>query len=44
LKRLGDLCRATLTGFRESMQYGGPTYSRTGVVEAGFGSQKNYIG
>jgi uncharacterized protein YdhG (YjbR/CyaY superfamily) len=44
LKRLRELCRATLTGFRESMQYGGPTYSRNGVVEVGFASQKGYIG
>ena len=44
LKRLRDLCRATLTGFKESMQYGGPCYSRDGVVEVGFASQKNYIG
>lgn len=44
LKRLRDLCRATLTGFKESMQYGGPCYSRDGVVEVGFASQKNFIG
>ena len=44
LKRLRDVCRATLTGFKESMQYGGPCYSRNGVVEVGFASQKHYIG
>ncbi len=44
LKKLRDLCRATLTGFEESMLYGGPTYSRNGVVEVGFASQKNFIG
>jgi len=44
LKRLRDLCRATLTGFEESMAYGGPSYSRNGEVEVGFASQKNFIG
>jgi uncharacterized protein YdhG (YjbR/CyaY superfamily) len=44
LKQLRALCRATLTGFKESMAYGGPTYSRNGVVEVGFASQKNFIG
>jgi uncharacterized protein YdhG (YjbR/CyaY superfamily) len=43
LKRLRDLCRATLTGFKESMQYGGPCYSRDGVAEVGFASQKHFI-
>lgn len=44
LKQLRDLCRATLTGFEESMQYGMPGYSRDGVVEVGFMSQKHFIG
>ena len=44
LKKLRDLCRATLTGFEESMTYGGPCYSRDGEVEVGFASQKNFIG
>lgn len=44
LKQLRDLCRATLTGFKESMQYGGPCYLRNGVVEVGFASQRNFIG
>lgn len=44
LKQLRDLCRTTLTGFKESMVYGGPSYSRNGEVEVGFASQKNYIG
>jgi len=44
LKQLRALCRATLTGFKESMEYGGPCYSRDGVVEVGFASQKNFIG
>jgi uncharacterized protein YdhG (YjbR/CyaY superfamily) len=44
LKKLRDLYRATLTGFEESMTYGLPSYSRDGVVEVGFASQKNFIG
>ena len=44
LKRLRDLCRSTLTGFEESMTYGGPCYSRDGEVEVGFASQRNFIG
>ena len=44
LKQLRDLCRTTLTGFKESMAYGGPSYSRNGEVEVGFASQKQYIG
>jgi uncharacterized protein YdhG (YjbR/CyaY superfamily) len=44
LTRLRDLYRATLTGFEETMDYGGPSYKRNGEVEAGFASQKNFIG
>lgn len=44
LKKLRALCRTTLTGFEESMEYGGPCYKRNGVVEVGFMSQKNFIG
>lgn len=43
LTGLRDLCRATLKGFDESMEYGMPSYSRYGEVEVGFASQKNYI-
>jgi uncharacterized protein YdhG (YjbR/CyaY superfamily) len=43
LKRLRELCRNVLVGFKESMSYGGPCYSRNGVVEVGFASQKNFI-
>jgi uncharacterized protein YdhG (YjbR/CyaY superfamily) len=43
LAELRDLCRATLTGFEESMTYGMPSYSRDGQVEVSFASQKNYI-
>ena len=44
LTRLRDLCRAELTGFEESIDYGGPCYKRNGEVEVGFASQKNFIG
>ena len=44
LAKLRDLCRASLTGFEESMLYGGPCYSRNGEVEVGFASQKHFIG
>jgi uncharacterized protein YdhG (YjbR/CyaY superfamily) len=44
LKKLRELCRSTLTGFKESMEYGGPCYSRNGEVEVGFMSQKHFIG
>ena len=43
LKQLRDLCRSVLVGFKESMQYGMPGYSRNGVVEVGFASQKHFI-
>ncbi len=43
LTRLRDLCRETLKGFVEGMEYGMPSYSREGEVEVGFASQKNYI-
>ena len=43
LKQLRDLCRSVLIGFKESMQYGMPGYSRNGVVEVGFASQKHFI-
>jgi uncharacterized protein YdhG (YjbR/CyaY superfamily) len=42
LATLRDLC-TSLTGFEESMRYGGPCYSRNGEVEVGFASQKNFI-
>ncbi len=44
LTKLRDLCRASLKDFEEAMKYGGPCYSRNGVVEVGFASQKNFIG
>jgi uncharacterized protein YdhG (YjbR/CyaY superfamily) len=43
LTKLRHLCLTTLKGYEESMEYGGPGYSKNGVVEVGFMSQKNYI-
>lgn len=44
LKELRRRMRKTLKGYKESMEYGGPCYSKNGTVEAGFFSQKHYIG
>ena len=44
LTKLRELCLKELKGFKESMEYGGPSYSRNGVVEVGFASQKHFIG
>jgi hypothetical protein len=40
LAKLRNLCRTSLKGFEESMQYCGPCYSRNGQVEVGVASQK----
>jgi uncharacterized protein YdhG (YjbR/CyaY superfamily) len=44
LEQLRKLCLTHLKGFEESMDYGGPSYKRNGVVEVGFMSQKHFIG
>ena len=43
LNHLRELCRTLLTDFKESMAYGMPGYSRNGVLEVAFASQKNFI-
>jgi uncharacterized protein YdhG (YjbR/CyaY superfamily) len=43
LQEFRRLCRKHLRGYEESMVYGGPGYSRAGIVEVGFASQKNNI-
>jgi uncharacterized protein YdhG (YjbR/CyaY superfamily) len=43
LRLLRRLCREELHGFKETIQYGMPSYVRDGVVEVGFASQKAYI-
>jgi uncharacterized protein YdhG (YjbR/CyaY superfamily) len=43
VSRLRKLCRETLKGYEEGMDYGLPCFKRGGVVEIGFASQRNYI-
>ncbi len=43
LSEMRAACRELLTGFHESMRYGMPAYSRDGVTEIGWASQKRYI-
>ena len=43
LKRLRKLCRDTLTGYEECIEYGMPGYQKNGKIEVSFASQKNYI-
>ena len=44
MKKLRELFLKELKGFEEKMAYGGPGYERNGVIEAGFASQKHFIG
>ena len=43
LEELRDACRTLLADFDESMRYGMPAYSRDGVAEIAWASQKRYI-
>ncbi len=44
LIKLRKLCKEILVGYEESMEYGMPSYKRSGMeVEVAFASQKNYI-
>lgn len=43
LTALRQVCLDALTGFEEGMTYGMPTYSRDGLGEVGWASQKQYI-
>lgn len=43
MKELRRLCKRHLRGYRESMEFGMPCYSRAGVVEVAFASQKNNL-
>ncbi|WP_413465278.1 DUF1801 domain-containing protein [Nocardia seriolae] len=40
---LRELCRDQLSGFREVMNYGMPTYERDNGAEIAFASQKQYV-
>jgi uncharacterized protein YdhG (YjbR/CyaY superfamily) len=43
LTRLRKLCVAELKGCKEAMEYGMPCYTRDGVIQVAFASQKQYI-
>jgi len=43
IEKLRSVCLQNLSGYEECMEYGMPCYKRTGVVEVGFASQKQYI-
>ena len=43
LAELRQLCLSNLIGYKEGMDYGMPSYSKDGVTEVGFNSQKHYI-
>ncbi len=43
LAAIRQLCLENLLGYTEGMDYGMPSYSKDGVVEFSFASQKNYI-
>jgi uncharacterized protein YdhG (YjbR/CyaY superfamily) len=43
LAAIRQLCLDLLPGYEEGMSYGMPSYTKDGVVEFGFASQKNYI-
>jgi uncharacterized protein YdhG (YjbR/CyaY superfamily) len=44
LTQLRELCLKELKGYKESMRYGGPCYEKNNIAEAGFASQKHFIG
>lgn len=44
LTRLRELFLKELKGYTESMRYGGPCYEKNNIAEAGFASQKHFIG
>jgi uncharacterized protein YdhG (YjbR/CyaY superfamily) len=43
LVKLRELCRKSLKGYEEGMEFGMPTYGKNGTVEVAFASQKAYI-
>ena len=43
MSAIRDLCRAYLPGYEESMRFGMATYTRNGVAEFAFASQKGYL-
>src|SRR4051812_25720499 len=43
IEKLRTLCRKTLKGYEETIEYGMPCYKRGGVLEVSFASQKQYV-
>ncbi|MCP4360074.1 MAG: DUF1801 domain-containing protein [Chloroflexi bacterium] len=43
LERLRQICLDKLQGYEESLVYNMPSYTKKGVVEVAFASQKSYI-
>ena len=43
LTEMRDVCRRLLVSLAESMSYGMPSYSRDGIAEIAWASQKRYI-
>lgn len=44
MKKLRKLFLKELKDYEEKMAYGGPCYAKNNIIEAGFASQKHYIG
>jgi uncharacterized protein YdhG (YjbR/CyaY superfamily) len=44
LTRIRELFRKELKGYAETMRYGSPCYEKNNIAEAGFASQKHFIG
>ena len=44
LQQIRKLCLRELKGYVESMRYGNPCYEKNNIAEAGFASQKHFIG
>jgi uncharacterized protein YdhG (YjbR/CyaY superfamily) len=44
MKKLRKLFLQELKGYEEKMAYGGPCYANNNIIEAGFSSQKHFIG
>ncbi|MEJ0101596.1 MAG: DUF1801 domain-containing protein [Bacteroidota bacterium] len=44
LIKLRELYLKQLKGYKEVMEYGGPCYKKSNIVEAGFASQKHFTG
>ena|SRR5581483_10441631 len=43
IEKLRTLCRRTLKGYDEAIEYGMPCYKRGGAAEVAFASQKQYV-